>query len=175
MTQPPPSPAPADSPGRLGISLPDLLVALGITLVGALLLLGTFQIPFGISAVVGPRVFPLIVSIGTIVLGALLTLAALRGDRAEPGLEEDTDPGAPINHLNPIIILGGFLLGAVLLQPLGFVFGTAVMYFSVAFAFSERRYGLMLGVSLVVALLTYLLFTRGLGLNLPAGLLKGVL
>lgn len=173
MTQPPPSPA--DSPGRPGISLPDLLVALGITLVGALLLLGTFQIPFGISAVVGPRVFPLIVSIGTIVLGALLTLAALRGDRAEPGLEEDTDPDAQSNHLNPVIILGGFLLGTVLLQPLGFVLGTAVMYFSVAFAFGERRYGLMLGVSLVVALLTYLLFTRGLGLNLPAGLLKGVL
>ena len=48
-----------------------------------LLLLGTLKIPFGINAVVGPRVFPMIVSVGTLALGALLTVNALRGDRAE--------------------------------------------------------------------------------------------
>ncbi|AXH00756.1 tripartite tricarboxylate transporter TctB family protein (plasmid) [Deinococcus wulumuqiensis] len=167
---PPPSPA-----SRPPISPPDLLVALGITLAGVLLLFGTFQIPFGINAVVGPRVFPLIVSAGIIVLGLFLTFNALRGDYAEPGLEEDTDPNAPINHVNPTIILVGFLLGAVLLQPLGFVLGTAIMYFSVAYAFGERRYGLMLLVALTVSLVTYVMFTRGLGLTLPAGFLKGIL
>ena len=162
-------------PDRPGISAADLAVALGITLMGVLLLLGTLKIPFGINAVVGPRVFPLIVSIGTMALGGLLTVNALRGERAEPGLEEDTDPDAPINHTNPAIILIGFLIGAFLLQPLGFVIGTAVMYFSVAYAFSERRYGLMIGVALAVALITYVLFTKGLGLTLPPGIFKGIL
>lgn len=162
-------------PARRGVSLPDLLVALGVLLLGAFLLLGTSQIPFGINAVVGPRVFPLIVSIGTLLAGALLLVGALRGDRAEPGAEEDTDPDAPVSLANPAIILGGFLLGTLILQPLGFVLGTAVMYFSVAYAFGERRYGLMAVVALVVALVTYLLFTRGLDLNLPAGVLKGIL
>ena len=54
---------------------------MGITLVGLLLLLGTLKIPFGINAVVGPRVFPMIVSVGTLALGALLIVNALRGDR----------------------------------------------------------------------------------------------
>lgn len=166
------SPPPASRPP---VSLPDLLVALGITLVGGLLLFGTFQIPFGISAVVGPRAFPLLVSLGVIVLGTLLTVSALRGDRAEPGVEEDTDPDAPISHVQPVIILAGFLLGAALLQPLGFVPGTAVMYFSVAYAFGEKRYGRMVLVALIVSLVTYVMFTRGLGLSLPAGLLKGIL
>ena len=178
MTQPSPTP-PADkaaaSSARPRISPADLAVALGITLVGVLLLIGSRNIPFGINAVVGPRVFPMIVSVGTTLLGAWLTVNALRGDRAEPGLEEDTDPDAPINHLNPAIIMGGFLLGAVVLPSLGFVIGTAIMYFSVAFAFGERRYGLLVGVALVVALLTYLLFTRGLGLTLPPGILKGII
>lgn len=160
---------------RRGVSLPDLLVALGILLLGAGLLYGTSQIPFGINAVVGPRVFPLIVSIGTLLFGALLLVGALRGDRAEPGAEEDTDPDAPVSLANPAIILGGFLLGTLVLQPLGFVLGTAIMYFSVAYAFGERRYGLMAFVALVVALVTYLLFTRGLDLNLPAGILRGIL
>lgn len=170
MTQPPSPP-----PARPGISPADLAVAVGITLVGLLLLLGTLKIPFGINAVVGPRVFPMIVSVGTLALGALLTVNALRGDRAEPGLEEDTDPDAPINHVNPVIIMVGFLIGAFLLQPLGFVIGTAIMYFAVAYAFGERRLGLMLGVALLVALVTYVLFTRGLGLTLPPGVLQGIL
>lgn len=177
MTQSSPTP-PDPVAARLArprISPADLAVALGITLVGGLLLLGSLNIPFGINAVVGPRVFPLIVSVGTTLLGAWLTVNALRGDRAEPGLEEDTDPDAPINHLNPAIIMGGFLLGAAVLPSLGFVIGTAIMYFSVAFAFGERRYGLLVGVALVVALLTYVLFTRGLGLTLPPGILKGII
>ncbi len=53
--------------------------------------------------------------------------------------------------------------------------GTAIMYFSVAWAFGERRVGLMAGVALAVALVTYVAFTRGLGLTLPAGILKGLL
>ncbi|GHF31536.1 putative tricarboxylic transport membrane protein [Deinococcus metalli] len=160
---------------RSGVSVPDLLVALGVTIVGALLLFGAFAIPFGINAVVGPRVFPLIVGGGTLLLGVILTALTLRGDRAEPSAEEDTDPDAPADLSSPGVILGGFLLGSVLLAPLGFVIGTAVMYFSVAFAFGERRYALMTAISLIVALVTYVVFTRGLGLSLPAGVLKGLL
>ena len=105
----------------------------------------------------------------------ILSIAALRGDKAEPAAEEDTDPDAPVNLAAAAIILGGFLIGAFLLLPLGFVFGTAIMYFSVAFAFGERRFGLMLLVSLLVAFVTYELFTRGLGLTLPPGILKGMI
>ena len=163
-------------PVKAALSLPDLLVALGLTLLGVLLLIGTQRInDSGMNTVVGPRVFPTIVSVGLTLLGAVLTALALRGDRAEPAAEEDTDPDAPVNLAAAGIILGGFLVGAFLLLPLGFVFGTAIMYFSVAFAFGERRFGLMLLVSLLVAFVTYELFTRGLGLTLPPGILKGLL
>lgn len=170
MTQPPPTPS-----ARPGISVPDLLVALAITALGVALLIGSFGIPFGINAVVGPRVFPLIVSVGLTALGALLTVSVLRGDRAEPAAEEDTDLTAPVNLAAPGIILGGFLLGAAVLTSAGFVIGTAIMYFSVAWAFGERRIGLMAFVALAVALVTYVAFTRGLGLSLPPGVLEGLL
>ncbi len=168
MTHPPP-------PTRRGISVPDLLVALALTALGLALLIGTRQIPFGINAVVGPRVFPVIVSSGLTALGVLLTVSVLRGGRAEPAAEEDTDLEAPVNLAAPGIILGGFALGAAVLTSAGFVVGTAIMYFSVAWAFGERRVGLMAGVALAVALVTYLAFTRGLGLSLPAGVLRGLL
>ncbi|CAM3855404.1 tripartite tricarboxylate transporter TctB family protein [Deinococcus frigens] len=170
MTQPPPT-----SSARPGVSVPDLLVALTITALGIALLIGSREIPFGMNAVVGPRVFPLIVSVGLTALGVLLTVSVLRGDRAEPAAEEDTDMEAPVNLAAPGIILGGFLLGAAVLTSAGFVIGTAIMYFSVAWAFGERRIGLMAFVALAVALVTYLAFTRGLDLSLPAGVLKGIL
>ncbi len=161
---------------RRGVSWPDVLVALGLTLLGALLLFGTRRIAdSGMNTVVGPRVFPLIVSLGLSALGVILLVGALRGERAEPAPEEDADPGAPVNLGAGAIILGGFLIGALLLSPLGFVVGTATMYFSVALAFGERRFALMTLVSLLVALVTYVVFTRGLGLTLPPGILKGLL
>ncbi|MFC6666490.1 tripartite tricarboxylate transporter TctB family protein [Deinococcus radiopugnans] len=155
--------------------MPDLLVALALTALGIALFVGSREIPFGINAVVGPRVFPLIVSVGLTALGVLLTVNVLRGERAEPAAEEDTDLDAPVNLAAPGIILGGFVLGAAVLTTAGFVIGTAIMYFSVAWAFGERRVGLMTGVALAVALVTYVAFTRGLGLSLPPGVLKGIL
>jgi putative tricarboxylic transport membrane protein len=113
--------------------------------------------------------------VGLTALGVLLTVSVLRGDRAEPAAEEDTDLDAPVNLAAPAIILGGFVLGASVLTWAGFVIGTAIMYFSVAWAFGERRVGLMAGVALAVALVTYVAFTHGLGLSLPPGFLKGIL
>jgi putative tricarboxylic transport membrane protein len=163
-------------PERRAVSVPDLLLALGVTALGVLMLLGTTQInASGMNNIIGPRVFPLIVSGGLTLLGLLLTAGALRGHQAKPASEEDTDPDAPVHLSAAGIILSGFLLGALLLTPLGFVPGTALMYFSVAFAFGERRYGLMVVVSLLVALITFELFTRGLGLTLPPGVLRGLL
>lgn len=170
MTTPPSRRVP-----RPAVSLPDLLVALGVTLLGLVLLLGSLQIPFGINAVVGPRVFPLIVSVGLLALGAVLTLNVLRGERAEPAAEEDTDPDAPVRLGPPALILGGLVVGALILPSLGFVPGTALMYVSVAAALGERRWPLVVGIALVLSLVTYLVFTRGLGLTLPAGVLRGVL
>mgnify|MGYP003342939895 CR=1 FL=1 len=82
----------ADESGEDALRDPDLLVALGVLIVGALLLIGTLKIPFGINAYVGPRVFPMIVSVGTLALGALLLVATLRGYRFIPA----TDDGTPI-------------------------------------------------------------------------------
>lgn len=172
MTEPRPTPPPAPR----GVSLPDLAVALGVVLLGVLLLIGTQGIQStGMYTAVGPRTFPLIISLGTVLVGTLLTWGVVRGDRAEPAAEEDTDPDAPVNHVNPVFILAGFLLGSALLAPLGFVIGTTVMYGSVAYAFGERRYGLVALIALIVAILTFEVFTRGLGLTLPPGVLRGVL
>ncbi|ACO46497.1 tripartite tricarboxylate transporter TctB family protein [Deinococcus deserti] len=176
MPEPVPPPSPKFSrPARRQLSVPDLVVALAILALGLTVWLGARSITTGANVQVGPGVFPTVVGALLTGLGALLTLGALRGDRAEPATEEDTDPNAPVNHISPLTILGGFALGTVLLNSLGFVIAGAIMFTSVAWAFGERRLGMVVTAALVLALVTYLVFTRGLGLTLPPGILKGVL
>ncbi|GGK16368.1 membrane protein [Deinococcus malanensis] len=176
MSEPVPPPSPEFSrPMRRRLSVPDLVVALAILALGLAVWLSARGITTGANVQVGPGIFPTVVGILLSVLGAVLTIGALRGDRAEPATEEDTDPNAPVNHVSPLTILGGFALGTALLNPLGFVIGGAIMFTSVAWAFGERRLGLVVIAALILALVTYLVFTRGLGLPLPQGIFRGVL
>ena len=62
-----------------------------------------------------------------------------------------------------------------LLKPLGFVPAGLILFWSVAFAFGSRRYGRDIIVGLLLALFPYIGFTYGLGLQLPPGILKGLL
>jgi putative tricarboxylic transport membrane protein len=44
-----------------------------------------------------------------------------------------------------------------------------------AAGFGSRRWGLNLTIGLVIAVLIYVAFQRGLGLSLPPGILKGII
>jgi putative tricarboxylic transport membrane protein len=62
-----------------------------------------------------------------------------------------------------------------LLRPVGFVPAAMVLFLSVTFAFGSRSFLRDGIVALVLALVAYLGFTRLLGLQLPAGLLQGII
>ena len=62
-----------------------------------------------------------------------------------------------------------------LLKPVGFVPAAVVLFMCVTFAFGSRRFLRDGVVALVLALTAYLAFTRLLGLQLPPGILAGVL
>jgi len=73
------------------------------------------------------------------------------------------------------IIMVGLIAHMNLLKPLGFVPAGLLLFLSVAFAFGSRRYGRDILVGLLLVLFAYVGFTYGLGLQLPQGLLKGLL
>ena len=52
---------------------------------------------------------------------------------------------------------------------------SAVLFVCVAFGFGSRRYLRDVVIAIVLAIVTYVGFTRGLGLQLPAGILAGIL
>ncbi len=62
----------------------------------------------------------------------------------------------------------------VLMKPAGFVIASAVLFVAVTHAFGSRRVALNAAIGLVLCAATYVAFTRGLGLVLPAGVLAAL-
>jgi putative tricarboxylic transport membrane protein len=59
----------------------------------------------------------------------------------------------------------------LLMRPAGFVIASAVLFVAVTYAFGSRRPVLNAAVGLALCAATYVAFTFGLGLGLPAGVL----
>jgi putative tricarboxylic transport membrane protein len=67
------------------------------------------------------------------------------------------------------------VLFALLLQPVGWLLSGALLFFGVAWAFGGRRPLFEAAVALAYSSVVQLAFVGGLGLNLPSGILGGVL
>ena len=68
-----------------------------------------------------------------------------------------------------------FLALTAVLEPLGFPVAAALLFFGVAAALGSRRWARDAGIAVVLSVLVFLAFARGLGVGLPAGVLQGVL
>ncbi len=118
------------------ISLPDLLFALSGVVLGIFVLMTGLGIENTSSyARVPPNLFPILVGGGFIVVSVLLLVGALRGDKAEPAAEEDADPNAPTNYAAVAWVAGGVLIQIFLLNPIGFILSSSLMFTFVASGF----------------------------------------
>jgi putative tricarboxylic transport membrane protein len=157
--------------------LAELALAAGVVVFGALVVWQTTEIRVTPAyALVGPRVIPYIVGFGLVVVGLWLAAEVLTGRGAAPSAEsEDADPTLPTDWRTVGLLaaaLGAYLL---VIEPAGFVVASALLYLVAAFAMGSRRIALNAAVGVALALAIYLAFTRGLNLDLPAGVLDGVL
>ena len=166
------NPSEPNTPKPGGVSLGDLLIALGVMGLGGYFVYGALQINVAQTyARVGPRFFPFLVAFGLIVCGLLLLIQALRGQAAEPEEAEDADVNVPIDYRAVGIIAVALVLYVLLLEVAGFIVASTVLFWGVAFAFGSRAWLRDPLVGLALALVVFEAFTRLLGLRLPAGVL----
>lgn len=160
---------------RLGQRAVLTLLAAGVIGVGCLTLLASTRIPEGQGyTAVGPRVFPLIISSSLLALGLIL-LARVTVRPDQDLLRRAADEARSTYWPAPLSIALALLLYAVALEPLGFVLATAPFFAAVAWVLEDRRPARTFAIGLLLALITYLGFTRLLGVRLPSGLLDGIL
>jgi putative tricarboxylic transport membrane protein len=152
-----------------GLRLGEAVLAAFVLALGVFIGVETAMLRSGPGyAAIGPKLFPWLVAAGLLLVGVALLYEARSGAVAQPaGFQPDLPP--------PLAVTAGLVLQMVLMKPAGFVIASAVLFVAVAYAFGSRRLALNAAVGLVLCAVTYVAFTRGLGLVLPAGVLSTLL
>lgn len=149
---------------------------------GSLVLLGLFvawdtshmDVPQSYS-VVSPQLFPYIVSALVTLTGLLLVIEVLRGRIGTPeGVEPDA-PFIPADRKTMLFLVIAIAVHVLLLEKAGYIIAATLGFWGVSFTFGSRKPLKDFGISLAFAVTVYFIFSKGLQIQLPKGLLESVL
>jgi putative tricarboxylic transport membrane protein len=162
-----------DSGGR--ISRGEFALSLGLLALGGAVVLDGIGQPEAKSASgIGPGFFPLVVGSLLIVASLMLTVQVLRGKRGEP---EDAEGDVDTSRLRTwqLLVTGGAIIGfMVTLDILGYIPAAAITFWLIAFAMGSVQHVRSAMIAILLAVGIYLLFTQLLRIDLPAGILGGI-
>jgi putative tricarboxylic transport membrane protein len=143
------------------------VVALALALLAGVILWDMSQLQITSAYGVGPKMMPIVVACGLLVLAVANLVMALRGDLPP---RESTDPKAIL------LILGG-LAALIVIIGLGggFIPATAILFAATAAAFGRKAFITDLVIGFVLAVVIFLIFDKLLTLSLPFGPLERLL
>ena len=148
-----------------------LIAGLLLALLAALIAWSTSQMRIiPVHAKVGPQMFPYFAAVALAIVGICFIIQALRNS---PGkLVADTDE---TNWMALGLIAFGFIFEILFIKSLGFILASTVLFMAVAMAYGSRRYFRDIAIGLIITSAAYFGFTRLLNLQLPAGVLEGLI
>jgi putative tricarboxylic transport membrane protein len=155
----------------------ELGVALFLLALGVLVLVDAGGIPetAGQTGPVGPKAVPFVLGAALVVLSILLAIDVLRGGRGEQEMGEDVDLSHGTDWRTVLILVGAFLANVVLIERVGWAISGAILFFGTAFALGSRHFIRDALIAIALSVGSWYLFALGLGIELPVGVLKGIL
>jgi putative tricarboxylic transport membrane protein len=114
------------------------------------------------NAAIGPRLFPFLIAAGLVIVGGLVLRQAFFGHIAHEG-------GFELDWRAVALVGGGLIVQFLLLESLGWIIATTLLFVATTLAFGSRR--LLIDAALGIALsgFAFISFNYGLGLDLPVG------
>ena len=157
--------------GRSELGVSVLLAALG-----ALVLYDASRIPtdFTQRGPVGPAAVPVVLGVALLVIAVLLARDVLRGGHGEAEGGEDVDLSHPSDWRTVLLLIAAFLANVVLIDRVGFPISGALLFWGSAYALGSRHWVRDPLIAVALSVITYLIFSRGLGIGLPGGPLEGI-
>ena len=176
-TQTPPNPVEADEPAKRTIDRAQYIVCVVLVLVGGFLIYDALSLAGGFAKVdpVGPRLFPLAIGAGLVLLAVLLAVAIERGYTGEADAGEDIDPNLPSDWRTVGLLVALFVATIVLVVPLGWAITGALFFAGCATVLGSRHHIRNILIGAVLSVGNFYAFYSGLGIPLPAGILDGIL
>lgn len=182
MSAAPDTPTGGESTVRPRPDLGGLVIPAVLVVIATFLLVGTLTMDVaGEGGLFGPKAFPWIVLGLCYVVAALMTLDVLRptpvvvssdpGDEADSILDHEDIDTDKSNWRSVGIVVGGVVLFAVTLEPLGWLIAGTALFAIVAFGLGARNPlgSLIGGLGMTAAI--QVLFSGFLGIHIPPGIL----
>ncbi|WNM42462.1 tripartite tricarboxylate transporter TctB family protein [Micromonospora halotolerans] len=148
-----------------------------LALVGGLVIVDALRVGHALSTAdpIGPKPVPILLGVLLLIVAAVYAVDVARGGAGEPEAGEDVDLTTPIDWRTVLLLIGAFLVNAVLIDRLGWVISGTILFWGSAYALGNRHYVRNLLIAVALSLVTFYTFAIGLGVNLPAGVLQGIL
>jgi putative tricarboxylic transport membrane protein len=135
----------------------------GVLALGLFIAIQTAQMTVApAQAAVGPRLFPFLVATGLVVVGLALLREAWFGHIAHEG-------GFELDWRAVVLVASGLVAQILLLERLGWMIATTVLFVATTLAFGSRRLLLDAALGLALSGFAFVSFNYGLGLDLPVG------
>jgi putative tricarboxylic transport membrane protein len=145
------------------LRLGEAVLGGGVLALGLFVAIETTQLRVGPShATVGPTLFPFLVAGGLLLIGALVLYQAFFGHVAHEG-------GFQLDFGAVGIISAGLVAQMLLLERLGWIPASTLLFAVVARAFGSRRVLVDVAIGVALTALAFVVFNWGLGLSLPVG------
>jgi putative tricarboxylic transport membrane protein len=155
----------------------ELGVALFLGVVGLVVIVSGLLLPESRIArgPVGPGAVPVVVGSLLVITSVFLAIDVWRGGRGEPEGGEDIDLSARSDWATVGLLAVAFIANALLIEPLGWVFSGAILFWGAAFALGSRHYLRDAVIAFALSFGSWYLFQLGLGITMPPGILDGIL
>ena len=164
--------APSRRQGLSELLVPVLLLGIGVAvLVDA----SGLEEGLGRSGPVGPTAIPYAIGVAMVAGALWLAVDILRGGRGEQESGEDVDLSHGSDWRTLGILFAAFLVNVVLIERAGWPVTGAVLFFGCAFALGSRRIVRDLVLSFALSIGSWYLFVLALDIDLPVGVLNGIL
>lgn len=144
----------------------DIVVGLFFLAIGIVFMIGAIKLQVGVPTEPRPGFFPFIDGIILIVLSALFLFQAWGGRASESHAFGKMG--------GPALVVLTLILYVATLETLGYVITTTILS-AIVLKVMETKPRILVLVSLILAVVSYLLFDRLLGVTLPSGLLAAFL
>ena len=124
---------------------------------------------------VSPKLFPFAIATFLMVLSALLAISIVRGNVATPEGLEEGDPIEKSDYKTFGIVLASLFAYLLLIERAGFIIAASLTFFGITVAFDNKKHlrAAIFGTLFITVI--YFGFTKFLHVQLPAGILEGLL
>jgi putative tricarboxylic transport membrane protein len=153
----------------------ELAFASSLLVLGVIVLIDTknMLVPPA-SGTIGPQIFPYLVSMFLILVSIGIMIQIFMGNLGQPEGTEFGDTIDKTDFKTLLIVAGSMATYPLLIERAGFIVASTVAFFGVSFAFGAKNALKNLAISILFSAIVYFSFTRGLNVNLPSGILRGI-